>query len=199
MHFIVFPLSSPISFFTLLHHSPKRLWLLKWFSRMDSTAFFKTCASFAQQLIDGIPTYKALAKVNLKLNPNAASVHSNLGDGTHGLLTLSLDPVIYYLTVSNIPFIAPVNPGPQLIIPAAATATQISGLTHEHKANHQLWRKYLATNKALKQQLLGAINKMYFTTTSLDMQTSQPCNCVPTCTPHMATFLPRISLKMTNA
>jgi hypothetical protein len=29
----------------------------------------------------GIPTYESIAEINLKLNANAASVHSNLGDG----------------------------------------------------------------------------------------------------------------------
>lgn len=40
----------------------------------------------------GLPTYAAIASVNLKLNANAASVHSELGDGTHGHVALTMTP-----------------------------------------------------------------------------------------------------------
>jgi hypothetical protein len=98
--------------------------------------------------MNGIPSYKTIAEVNLKLNANAASVHSNLGDGAHGLLTLTLDPAVY-LTLINVPFIAPVNPGPQSNIPGNATAAQLAELTREHKEDQRTWREYLATDKAL--------------------------------------------------
>ena len=45
--------------------------------------------------IVGTPTYNTIAEVNLKLNPNAASVQSNLGCGTLGLLQLTVSPAVY--------------------------------------------------------------------------------------------------------
>ena len=90
----------------------------------------------------GIPTYESLAEVNLKLNANAASVHSNLGDGAHGLLPLTIDPAVY-ATISNTPFIAPANPGPQPDIPAGATTTQIAELTCHHTGVHTTLERIL--------------------------------------------------------
>ena len=60
--------------------------------------------------IIGAPNYKAIAEVHLKLNSKAASVQSNLGCGTQGLLHLTAYPVVY-ATLLATAFIAPVNPG----------------------------------------------------------------------------------------
>jgi hypothetical protein len=43
----------------------------------------------------GIPTYATIVDIHLKLNTNAASVYSSLGDGTHGLLALHLKPILH--------------------------------------------------------------------------------------------------------
>ena len=53
--------------------------------------------------IIGQPTYDSLAKLHLKLNANAASFHSNLGDGLLGLLFLAMYPAVYD-TLSDIAF-----------------------------------------------------------------------------------------------
>ena len=45
--------------------------------------------------IVGTPTHKTIAEVNLKLNPNSASVQSNLGFVTLGLIQLTVSPVVY--------------------------------------------------------------------------------------------------------
>ena len=45
--------------------------------------------------IVGTPTYNTIAEVNLKLNSNSASVQSNLGCGTLGLLQLTVSPAVY--------------------------------------------------------------------------------------------------------
>ena len=60
--------------------------------------------------IVGTPTYNTIVEVNLKLNSNAASVQSNLGCVTLGLLQLTVSPANYN-TFSSIAFIVPVNPG----------------------------------------------------------------------------------------
>jgi hypothetical protein len=109
----------------------------------------------------GIPTYKSIAEINLKLNANAASVHSNLGDGTHGLLALTIDPAVYN-TISPDPFLPPVNPGANPILPDGATAAFISKLTQQHAASLRIWKEYLSTDKTLQQQLLAAIDDIYY-------------------------------------
>src|SRR5687767_11483904 len=58
----------------------------------------------------------------------------------------------------------PVNPGPHPNIPLLATAAQIKAIMHTHTKELHIWREVTATDKALKQQLLSAINKMYYCT-----------------------------------
>ena len=77
--------------------------------------------------IVGTPTYNTITEVNLKLNSNSASVQSNLGCGTLGLLQLTVSPAIYN-TVLSTTFIVPVNPGSVPIILANATGAQINKL-----------------------------------------------------------------------
>ena len=55
----------------------------------------KIVEGFLFQTIDPIvraPNYEKIAEVHLKLNSNVAYVHSNLGNGTLGLLYLTLSP-----------------------------------------------------------------------------------------------------------
>ena len=66
--------------------------------------------------IIGTPDYESIANIHLKLNSNAASVQSNLGFGTLGLLLLTVSPAIY-ATLSTTTFVPPVNPGPEPSIP----------------------------------------------------------------------------------
>jgi hypothetical protein len=113
--------------------------------------------------ITGVPTYESLAELNLQLNANAASVQSNLGDGLLGLLFLTVS-VAEYNTLSAVAFIAPVNPGATAVIPAGSTAAQIAVRQRTHRDNLALFREYLATDKALKQQVIGAVNPMYIRT-----------------------------------
>jgi hypothetical protein len=112
----------------------------------------------------GIPSYSTIAELHLKLNANAASVFSSLGDGsTHGLLALTVSDTIYNMP-SATPFVHPVNPGPQPIIPAGATGPQILAITRDHTKTHQIWKEYLTTDKNLKQQILAAVNETYYCT-----------------------------------
>jgi hypothetical protein len=56
--------------------------------------------------VNRIPTYTTISEVNLRINANVASVQSNLGNGTLGLLALTISPTLY-TTLSNIPFKVP--------------------------------------------------------------------------------------------
>ena len=78
-------------------------------------------------LIIGAPNYKTITKVHLKLNSNAASVQSNLGCVTLGLLHLNVSPAVY-ATLLAMTFIASVNPGAEPTIPSITSSPQITNL-----------------------------------------------------------------------
>ena len=82
-------------------------------------------------LIVGMLDKNSIADIHLKLNYNAASVQSNLGCRTLGLLFLIVLPTVYD-TLSNIVFVPPVNPGIEPNICAGATGTTNAKLWYHH-------------------------------------------------------------------
>ena len=77
--------------------------------------------------IAGQPGYDTIAEVHLQLNANASSIQSHLGDGTLGLIYLTVTPSVYN-TVSLMPFIPSANPGTKPIVPAGITGPVISNI-----------------------------------------------------------------------
>ena len=61
--------------------------------------------------IIGRPKYGSISTLFEQTCENAATVDSDLGGGNHGLTGLMVTPPVYE-TMSNTPFIAPLNPGP---------------------------------------------------------------------------------------
>ena len=110
--------------------------------------------------IVGTPTYNTIAEVNLKLNSNSASVQYNLGCSTLGLLQLTVSPAVYN-TLSSTAFIVPIKPGSVTIISANSTGAQITELCYAFDTASALFNKYDRTNKALKQNLLSTVYKMF--------------------------------------
>ena len=110
--------------------------------------------------IVGQPGYDTIAEMHLMLNANAASVQSHLGDGALGLLFLTITPAVYN-TISAIPFIPPANPGIAPTIPPGSTGPQIADIRLQHATAMKLYKQYDATDKALKQLLIGAVNDMF--------------------------------------
>ena len=117
------------------------------------------------QPIIGKPTYESIRRVHLKLNANAASIQSHLGNGRLGLLALTVTPVVFN-TLSHLPFVAPRNPGPNAVIPPAQTAAQISTIRETYETQAKLYQQYDATDKALKQQLINAVDDMFISAIS---------------------------------
>ena len=113
--------------------------------------------------INGQPTFTTLKELHVKLNANAASVHSNLGDGNLGYLYLTVTDEVY-ATLSEVPFIEPANPGMLPDIPAGASIRQANDVQRNFDENRRIFNEYTATDKALKQQLIGAIPDMYIKT-----------------------------------
>ena len=110
--------------------------------------------------IFGTPIYNTTAEVNLKLNSNAASVQSNLGCGTLGLLQLTVSHAVYN-TFSPVVFIVPVNPGSEPIIPANSTVPQITKLRYAFDTSSTLFNEYDCTDKSLRKILLSTVDKIF--------------------------------------
>ena len=110
--------------------------------------------------IEGQPTYETIEELNSQLNANAASVQSDLGGGALGHLALTVLPTVF-ATLSITPFVIPVNPGPTAVIANGLTAAQITSARLDHTNATALFIKYNNTDKALKQQLVGAVDPLY--------------------------------------
>eukprot|EP00554_Chaetoceros_debilis_P003530 CAMPEP_0194094552 /NCGR_PEP_ID=MMETSP0149-20130528/54548_1 /TAXON_ID=122233 /ORGANISM="Chaetoceros debilis, Strain MM31A-1" /LENGTH=153 /DNA_ID=CAMNT_0038780251 /DNA_START=58 /DNA_END=516 /DNA_ORIENTATION=- len=107
--------------------------------------------------INGEPDADILIKLKNQLKANASSVPSNLGGGNHGHLGLVMSPQTYAM-VSNFPFVQPVHPG-ALVIPAGTTGPMATVLREQHVENVRLFREVVGVEKALKQQILKAIEQ----------------------------------------
>src|SRR5687767_1227862 len=97
---------------------------------MPSPDIDQTLENFPHPIINpiiGVPTYSTIAEINLKLNANAASIHSNLGNGALGLLALTVTTEVFN-TLSNVLFVAPGNPGALPAITANATGPKLQEL-----------------------------------------------------------------------
>ena len=102
--------------------------------------------------IIGTPDYESIADIHFKLNSNAASVQSNLGCGTLGLLFLTVLPAVY-ATLSTAAFVLLVNPGPKPSIPTGSTGAVIPDLWYHHTEATKIFTKYKNTDNALRRLL----------------------------------------------
>jgi hypothetical protein len=110
--------------------------------------------------IQGMPSYETIAEVQRDLNANAASIETTLGGGTLGYLALTVAPAVYN-TLSNVPFVAPLNPGYIPVIPPNSTAALIAEIVRRHSEERRVWLEYISVGKALRQQLLSAVDDIY--------------------------------------
>ena len=126
--------------------------------------------SLIEQIVDGFPfptidpiivtpDYESIADIHLKLNSNAASVQSNLGCCTLGLLFLTVLPAVY-ATLSTTAFVPQVNPGPKPSIPTGSTGNVIANLRCHHTEATKIFTKYKNMDKALRRLLLASTDKL---------------------------------------
>ena len=108
----------------------------------------------------GLPDFQKINEVHTKGKANCASVPSTLGGGAHGLLGLGLTPTTYLQLTGNA-FGWPPNPGllPQNVI---GTNAQMAEIVHRHKEGLRVYRQVVATDLALKSQLLDVFDDIYF-------------------------------------
>jgi hypothetical protein len=123
--------------------------------------------SFEHPILDqivGQPTYESLSQLLKTINANAASVPCPLGNGQLGWLAIVLSAAMY-ANLSADPFIIPNDPGTGPNIEPFATAQAIAIATSIFKEEKRLWTEYITIDRALKQQILKAVEDKY--TTSL--------------------------------
>ena len=109
--------------------------------------------------IIGSPNHKNISELHMKLNSNAASVQSNLGNDALGLLYLTVSPT-FYTTLLVAPLVVPVNPGSELIIPNGTTGPVIMDFCYDLQLANDIFTEYDWTDKALRQILLASVDKL---------------------------------------
>ena len=109
--------------------------------------------------IIGTPDYESIADIHLNLNSNSASVQSNLGCSTLGLLFLTVSPAVY-ATLSTTTFVPQVNPGPEPSTPNGSTGVVIADLRYNHTEATKIFTEYENTDKALRQLLLASTDEL---------------------------------------
>ena len=110
--------------------------------------------------IEGAPTYEAIKILNDELTGNAVTITTNLGGGLVGYARLTLTPAVY-ATICPHPWIPPVNPGIQAVIPNGSTNSQITSLNRAFDTEFAIYADFIAVGNALKKQLLAAVDDIY--------------------------------------
>ena len=110
--------------------------------------------------IEGIPSFATIYQIQVELNANASSIHSNLGDCQLGLFYLTVSQTTY-ATLYNVPFIRSENPRPVLIIPRGSYAHDAADTRVQHAEENRMFNEYIATDKALKSQIIKAVDYLY--------------------------------------
>ena len=109
--------------------------------------------------IHGEPTYETLKAMKNQLKSNACSVTSDLGGGAHGHLGLLLTPTEYAIT-SPTPYVRPVHPGVLTIVQGTAHH-EATRLRAEHKESIRFFRETVDVEKALKKQVVAALDPKF--------------------------------------
>ena len=109
--------------------------------------------------IHGRPSYETLKRMFNEVKANATSVPSTLGGGQHGHLGLVL-PDIEYALISATAFVRPAQPA-NLNIPATATQHIVRTMTQVHDRETQVFNTVLGVEKALRQQIVAALEPAY--------------------------------------
>ena len=110
--------------------------------------------------IEGTPTYATIHSTHIELNANAASVTSTLGSGKHGLLGLTLTTEAYK-AYNGTDWTEPPNPGATPAYTGLTDIVKVEKSSRVFEEKKIFWMEYTNTDKALKQQLLAAVDNIY--------------------------------------
>ena len=106
------------------------------------------------------PDLQSLIILRNEIKANAMTVHTTLGGGLYGHLGLVLTDTQYELIPNTVPYVRQQHPG-ALNIANNATQYQIAIAREQHHENLRLFREIQAVERALIQQIVGAIDPKY--------------------------------------
>jgi hypothetical protein len=120
-------------------------------------------ASFTNKIpkIQGAPDFSSLSELKQLLGANAAEKDTTLGGSANGYLGLILTAAQYNTIAPGTPFVTPIFPGNQPIIPAGATAAQIAEIVRIHTKLMRQWKECQNVDAALKKQLINSVDEIY--------------------------------------
>eukprot|EP00957_Ditylum_brightwellii_P078245 5949309-Ditylum_brightwellii.AAC.1 len=112
--------------------------------------------------VTGESAYESIHCIHKILQENAASVHSNLGEGMHGHLALILTPVHYQQVAGHI-FTQPTHPGPNPPNPRAFLLQHdIQAQRDEYYSRLHHFQVYKNTDKAIVKQICAAFDERFY-------------------------------------
>jgi hypothetical protein len=113
------------------------------------------------QEIKGRPNFFTLKTLKTDIKDNAGSINTTRGGGDNGHLGATMTAAAYNRIAPGTPYIAPVNPGITPALAQGATAAQIAEAVRQHEEALREWYEFDAMQKALKKQIMGAIEKKF--------------------------------------
>ena len=114
--------------------------------------------------IVGEPTLESITLQQNEHNGNLASITSNLGDGSTGLLIISMKPSTF-LTIHPGAFVKPTNPGaaPDPVeIAAANSATKIADIYRAHKLSADVYSEFIDAERISVKLALDSMDEIYY-------------------------------------
>ena len=106
------------------------------------------------------PTFESIRSIHKLLNQNATGVLRGAYGNTLGLLGLTITRDLYW-TLAGQDFVLPTRPAAPALPPFASNV-QVVEIMRIYEEEVKQYNKYVATAKALKNQLLGAFDNNYF-------------------------------------
>ena len=110
--------------------------------------------------IDGEPTYESINDMMQMLYANAATLSTTIGGGIHGHIGLIMKPALYR-TLSAIPYVIPVDPGPIPIYTAGSSGLARQQVTNEFEEAKRIFENHYNMDLALKALIIEAVDTVY--------------------------------------
>ena len=107
------------------------------------------------------PSYTSLLKIHQELNANAMAIPSNRGGGIYGLLALVIPTTTFDALPNSAPWVAPIHPGANPVLPPAPTQPVITEANRQYKASLEEFLLVQAAKSLLRTQLLTAVPDTY--------------------------------------
>ena len=113
-------------------------------------------------LLPADPTHLDFQQLKQELYANAMSQNSPNGGGQHGYLGLVLPPNEYIIISNgNVPYITPVAPPINPVIPPDATSVIINEANRQNRYHQKLYDKNNDMSKALVRLIVDAVEPVY--------------------------------------